>query len=76
MKREELIHLSSTDVWTEVVKKHGERKANALVAEESMKIVKKHINLDKILQIQKEASIRVLCGQCSRKEITLKDGMI
>ena len=75
MKREELTHLSSTDVWNEVVKKFGERKANSLVAEESLKIVKKHINLDKIMQIQKEASIRVLCGQINRREITLKDGM-
>ena len=74
--RIELLKLTSTELWDKVIEKHGMRKANILVNEESFKIVKRQLSLDTTLKIQREASLRVLAGQWYKEEVTIKEGLI
>lgn len=76
VKRADLVNLTVDEIRNVVVTKFGLRKANILMHEESYRIVKKSLTLDKILAIQKEACIRVVCGQHDRKEISILDGLI
>ena len=76
MKRAELDGFTVDEIWATVVEKHGIRKANILVAEAAYKMIKKQLNLDVTLEIQREASIRVLAGQHGAIEVKLKDGLL
>jgi len=76
MKRDDLQGMTTSEIWDEVVAKHGIRKANILVNEASFKMIKKQLTLDVTLEIQREASIRVLAGQQGAIDISIKEGLI
>jgi len=76
MKREDLDGFTVDEIWATVVEKHGIRKANILVAEAAYKMIKKQLNLDVTLEIQREASIRVLAGQQGAIDIPIKEGLL
>ena len=73
MKRNEVEHLRLDALINNIVKTHGQTKANELVAREFMRIVSKSITQDKYFEIKEEACKRVLSGQEERINIEIKE---
>ena len=75
MKREDLQGMTTAEIRDEVIRKHGLRKANILISEASFKMISSQLTRDTVINICREASIRVLAGQIGSIEILIKGGL-
>lgn len=67
LQRKNLINKELDDILIEINAKHGKTKGNSLIAREMVRIYNKLFSKDIILNVKKEAAIRVLCGQVNRE---------
>lgn len=67
LQRNNLKDKELDDILLEINTKHGKTKGNSLIAREMVRIYNKLFSKDIILNVKKEAAIRVLCGQLDRE---------
>lgn len=66
MLREDIKDKPLNDILKEINEKYGLTKGNSLVAREMTRIYNKVFPVDLVLDVKREAAIRVLCGQKDR----------
>lgn len=66
MLRSEVEKLELNDILKIINEQHGLTKGNSLVSREMSRIYNKYFPRELVLEVKKEAAIRVLCGQKDR----------